>query len=438
VLSVGAVDQSRDRWDHDPDSGSNFGSWVDICAPGVDIVSTTNAGGYLSFTGTSLAAPYVTAGIALVRSYYPSMGWASAAQLLVDTASWIPTDEDIGELLNLQAAMESGVDEQEIEVDPTYFLEVCDMEESGSVSFTIENSGDLNLTWSAMFYGTTTGLNVGLDDYSATTGGGDSQEIELTYTAPDYGGSFQTEVHISSNDSDEPVVVVQFNLYVTEPELEIDPLLLEMELDRGDRETGYITVSNTGSGVLRVEETHGGDYLSAGFSVLQLPGTPVEISAGHSEEIAVTIDTTLLIGGNLDGDYTGYVLVYSNDPDEPVTQIDVEYTIHDSTPNPYMEIDQSDINLTMEPGTTGMYSLEIGNSGTSDLDYTVAPACPFDLQVFPGGPIAPGDTFDLELVINAPETEGEYQGILDVMAFEFMPRSFQIEINLTVQASPEN
>lgn len=57
-----------------PASFSNYGKkTVDVFAPGVDIYSTKNGGGYLNESGTSMASP-VTAGVAaLIRSYYPNL-----------------------------------------------------------------------------------------------------------------------------------------------------------------------------------------------------------------------------------------------------------------------------------------------------------------------------------------------------------------------------
>jgi thermitase len=65
-LCVGATDQSDRRAYF-----SNFGAWVDIAAPGVSILSTTQ-GGYLSWQGTSMATPHVAAAAGLLFSYKPT------------------------------------------------------------------------------------------------------------------------------------------------------------------------------------------------------------------------------------------------------------------------------------------------------------------------------------------------------------------------------
>ena len=61
VISVGASDQN----DYVA-SFSNFGSNIDLVAPGVDIISTSKDNGYTSISGTSAATPFVTGSACVV------------------------------------------------------------------------------------------------------------------------------------------------------------------------------------------------------------------------------------------------------------------------------------------------------------------------------------------------------------------------------------
>ncbi len=54
-------------------SFANYGSWVDIAAPGDGITSTVPGGGYGVWSGTSMAAPLAAGTAALVRSLKPGM-----------------------------------------------------------------------------------------------------------------------------------------------------------------------------------------------------------------------------------------------------------------------------------------------------------------------------------------------------------------------------
>ena len=70
VIAVAGTDQSDQKT-----ASSNFGAWVDVSAPGVDILSTT-LGGYSSDSGTSYAAPFVSGAVGLLLSLHPD--WTPA------------------------------------------------------------------------------------------------------------------------------------------------------------------------------------------------------------------------------------------------------------------------------------------------------------------------------------------------------------------------
>jgi thermitase len=82
VLTVGATD-SRDA----VPSWSNRGTSLDLCAPGVSVLSTLRGGSYGYETGTSLSAPLAAAGAALVLSVAPDLPPQHVMSLLRRTAT---------------------------------------------------------------------------------------------------------------------------------------------------------------------------------------------------------------------------------------------------------------------------------------------------------------------------------------------------------------
>lgn len=50
---------------------SNFGSWVDVAAPGIGMYSTDQLGGYQSFDGTSFSTPLVSGLVSLIKAENP-------------------------------------------------------------------------------------------------------------------------------------------------------------------------------------------------------------------------------------------------------------------------------------------------------------------------------------------------------------------------------
>ena len=89
VITVGATDQAGNKaW------FSNFGPWVEISAPGVNVWSTGNAGTRspgamtsLVLQGTSQAAPHVSGIISLILSVRPGLSQSYVLDLIKETAT---------------------------------------------------------------------------------------------------------------------------------------------------------------------------------------------------------------------------------------------------------------------------------------------------------------------------------------------------------------
>lgn len=76
VLSVGGSDSLDQKWISSSSSGSSYGSYLDVCAPGNKIYSifpTGSATPYWYSGGTSEAAPQVSAIAALVKAQFPTL-----------------------------------------------------------------------------------------------------------------------------------------------------------------------------------------------------------------------------------------------------------------------------------------------------------------------------------------------------------------------------
>ena len=65
---------------------SNYGSCVDIWAPGVGVISTKKGGGTTTFSGTSMASPHVGGAGALYLSTHAGAGPATVEGAL--KAAW--------------------------------------------------------------------------------------------------------------------------------------------------------------------------------------------------------------------------------------------------------------------------------------------------------------------------------------------------------------
>jgi subtilisin family serine protease len=95
VPGGGAPSTCRSDVDDTFASFSNFGSDVDIIAPGVCINSTWMLGGYNTISGTSMASPHVAGGAALYKATHPTATPAAvkAALQSAGTLDWNNSDD---------------------------------------------------------------------------------------------------------------------------------------------------------------------------------------------------------------------------------------------------------------------------------------------------------------------------------------------------------
>jgi subtilisin family serine protease len=82
VVAVGAVDANGQHA-----SFSNTGSYVQLSAPGVSILSTYLGGGYARMSGTSMAAPHVAGLAGLIWAQHPGYSAAQVIAAMQSTAS---------------------------------------------------------------------------------------------------------------------------------------------------------------------------------------------------------------------------------------------------------------------------------------------------------------------------------------------------------------
>jgi subtilisin family serine protease len=114
VLAVAATDANQDRA-----SFSNYGDYIDVAAPGVNIASTYPDNQYAALSGTSMASPHVTALAALVRSVNPQLKNTEVMDIIRKTATDLGTpgkDKYFGYgQIDVVKALKSALGQQDVE-----------------------------------------------------------------------------------------------------------------------------------------------------------------------------------------------------------------------------------------------------------------------------------------------------------------------------------
>ncbi|MEW5959707.1 MAG: S8 family serine peptidase, partial [Chloroflexota bacterium] len=146
VMAVGATTSDDQRAGY-----SNYGSGLDVVAPGSSIYSTYLGGGYTTMTGTSMATPHVAGLAALLWSFVPSYTDSQVRDALQNTVDDLGTagwDQYFGYgRINARRALES----VSLQTQPEQLTLLLD-DETGSVSghIQITTANPEPITWTAV------------------------------------------------------------------------------------------------------------------------------------------------------------------------------------------------------------------------------------------------------------------------------------------------
>lgn len=102
TIKVSAVQQDEKKA-----AFSNYGDMSTVSAPGVRIYNAIPGNNYTYMDGTSMAAPIVSGGCALLKSRDPYLSTAEISRILAQTG--IPSPSDVGPIVNFALALDADV-----------------------------------------------------------------------------------------------------------------------------------------------------------------------------------------------------------------------------------------------------------------------------------------------------------------------------------------
>lgn len=195
-MDVGATDQNGN-----PASFSNYGSWVEVAAPGVMVMSTLTdptdpSGDYIApMDGTSMSCPHVVGVAALLESYDPSLTAQDKWDLIVNNTKPYNMTKNVGVgIVDVKACLDA--------IGPT-----CDVAADFSAN-TTSGCDLLTVNFTDLSTGT------GVDGWSWTFGDGGTstaQNPSHTYTSA---GTFTVTLTASSSSQSCDDVAAKTN-YIT-------------------------------------------------------------------------------------------------------------------------------------------------------------------------------------------------------------------------------
>ena len=182
------------------------------------------------------------------------------------------------------------------------------------------NTGDFD--WYAQIDDVVIGVPwLTVDQSEGVVAGGSSVGIEVTFDATVLEvGSYSSDIVICSDDLRNPEVTVPaFLTVLPPPTIELAPDTLEVTLFEGFTTESLISISNSGGGDLSYNVTSVPEFATTIF------GKSGVLSPGGEDEIGLSISAVALVPGT----YIENVVIESNDPNNPVSEIPVKLTVEE-------------------------------------------------------------------------------------------------------------
>ncbi|MCB0395774.1 MAG: S8 family serine peptidase [Flavobacteriales bacterium] len=230
-------------------SGSTYGTWVDVSAPGTNIYSTGYPSSYYNNTGTSMSAPLVSGLAGLLLSINPNLTPAQVKQCITSTAVNIDNlnPSYAGKLgsgrIDARAAAECAAQGTQPTANFTSSMNNCD----GTVTFTDISTSATSWSW-----------NFG--------DGGTSSQADPTHTYSSAGTYTVTLTVTNSNGTDVKTASITVNI-LTAPTVQGDQVC--------EGTQASLTASGSGSGASYnwYDAATGGNLIFSGTNYAPTPTT---------------------------------------------------------------------------------------------------------------------------------------------------------------------
>lgn len=189
---------------------------------------------------------------------------------------------------------------------------------------------------------------------------GGSAVLNVAFNAAGmFGGDYYSTIEISSNDPDEGLVGVPAHLHVTGvPDIAVSPSDMDMgTVYIGLSSEHVMTVTNEGTDALSVTA------MTSDNSDFTVDPSTFDLDPLSSQDVTVTF------APSIDGLCEGTLTIYSNDPDEAEMEMAMfGYGLYP----PVIDPNPDSIHVAVHPDVPKTTTLQICNTGGSDLEFTLS------------------------------------------------------------------